>query len=164
MIIVSSWDYNEKVADIYLRHEIKTTFFCNTGGVLLTGFELGVRGGIDWAADIKKQLEDRGHVVKGYAGKADTNLVKSIGFSYARVGTRWQFSVEKLDLFNIPVHAETNSKYFWDMYSSQRDYFIFSGTGDCDEEWIIRMLGDGHEFIDMVTLSERLAVRKIPYS
>jgi hypothetical protein len=125
-------------------------------------FELGACG--DLAGEVKKQLEEKGHIVKGYAGKAEASAIHALGFSYARRGPRWHFSVEHVNPFNIPVHVETSSQYFWDVYLGQRDYFIFSGHGDCQEEWIERMLGDGHEFIDMVTLSERLAVRRIPYS
>jgi hypothetical protein len=156
MIIASGWDYNEQVIDIYRRHKIKTTFFCDKGEAL-DDFELGVRG--EHAKETKTQIEEKGNIVKGYSGKANP-ILQSMGFSYVIIGPRWYFSVEDVDPFRIPVHVDTSSAYFWDVYSGQRDYFIFSGHGDCNEEWITRMLGDGNEFIDMFGLSERLNVRR----
>ena len=192
MIIAASWDdgtKDERLTDLFRKYEITATFFPvpkHTKRNIYEGFEVGNHTlthpyltkisdeqVIQEITSANHLLEDvLGRKIKCFAypyGKGEVreaNLVRSTGMRYARKTWRWQFDIEHVHPYLIPVHVGYNSEHFWKIYKDERKYFLFSGHAKMIEDWvdcedrIKRMLDNGDEFIDMSTLVDRLNLRR----
>lgn len=158
MIVVSCWDIDgdEELVEAYRRLGIPASFFVPQPSDLYSGFDMGCR-----PSTMDFQPFGNGFAYPPSHGYPDEALtIRSLGFSYGRIGVRWQFALDKVDPYLIPVHVDYDSDYFWNIYTGSRRFFIFRGTKAPDiEDRLHRMLDNSDEFWDMQMLVDRLSLR-----